>query len=209
MTPDVTTWKQFFEVAGTTLRGQDPDRRPPDQLVRLGRGGHGLLAQHHRPDRDGRGGGDAHGAQAQAVRDLVATSSRRCAPSTRWLSVAWTGDGVQVGRDNPDARVPRRHRRRRALDRLLHGRRRCPASRRRVRVPQLHPPARAGRGARRSSASSRTPTTRPRRSLAAEVKGNPVIYPPADSLAKLEYAVNATYNSAERAEAWARIKASA
>jgi spermidine/putrescine transport system substrate-binding protein len=45
--------------------------------------------------------------------------------------------------------------------------------------------------------------------LPAEIKDNAVIYPPADSLAKLEYAVNATYNSAERAEAWARIKASA
>ena len=45
--------------------------------------------------------------------------------------------------------------------------------------------------------------------LPAEIKDNAVIYPPADSLAKLEYAVNATYNSPERAEAWARIKASA
>jgi hypothetical protein len=36
-----------------------------------------------------------------------------------------------------------------------------------------------------------------------------VIYPPADALEKQEYAVNATYNSPERAEAWARIKASA
>ena len=45
--------------------------------------------------------------------------------------------------------------------------------------------------------------------VAPEVKDNPVIYPPADSLGKLEYAVNATYNSPARAEAWARIKASA
>jgi hypothetical protein len=36
-----------------------------------------------------------------------------------------------------------------------------------------------------------------------------VIYPSAESLVKLEYAVNATYNSPERAETWARIKASA
>ena len=42
-------------------------------------------------------------ALAQAVRRSRRTCSRRFVPWTR-LSIAWTGDGVQVGRDNEDAR---------------------------------------------------------------------------------------------------------
>ena len=41
------------------------------------------------------------------------------------------------------------------------------------------------------------------------IKDNEIIYPKPDRLTKLEYAVNATYNSPLRAETWARIKSSA
>ena len=79
---------------------------------------------------------------------IRATSSRRCATTTRWRPIAWTGDGVAVVRDNPDDRpVRRRQRRRRAVGRLVDDRRGCA----RTRTPPM-----------RSSTSSSSPRTAPR-----------------------------------------------
>jgi spermidine/putrescine transport system substrate-binding protein len=126
-----------------------------------------------------------------------------------WLSVAWTGDGVQVVRDNPDdakyvvasdggelwidsytiaADAPHRDAAYAFLNWITQ-----PAQAARETTFCLFPHAN----------DKATALVDP------AVKNNPVVYPPADSLTKLEYAVNATYNSPARAEAWARIKASA
>ncbi len=125
-----------------------------------------------------------------------------------WLSIAWTGDGVQVGRDNEDARyvvaadggelwidsftiptdAPHKEAAYAFLDYILQ-----PEQAAKETEFCLFPHA----------------NDKATALLSSEVKDNAVIYPSSDSLVKLEYAVNATYNSAARAEAWARIKASA
>jgi spermidine/putrescine transport system substrate-binding protein len=125
-----------------------------------------------------------------------------------WMSIAWTGDGVQVGRDNEDARyvvatdggelwidsytiaadAPHRDAAYAFLDYILQ-----PDNAAAETEFCLFPHA-------NDKATALLP---------AEIRDDPVIYPPADRLTKLEYAVNATYDSPERAEAWARIKASA
>jgi spermidine/putrescine transport system substrate-binding protein len=124
-----------------------------------------------------------------------------------WLSIAWTGDGVQVNRDNPDAKyivasdggelwidsytiaadAPHRDAAYAFLDFITQ-----PENAAKETEFCLFPHA----------------NDKATALVSDEVKNNPVIYPPEDQLANLEYAVNATYNSAARAEAWARIKAS-
>ena len=44
--------------------------------------------------------------------------------------------------------------------------------------------------------------------LTPDVAGNPVVYPPADLLAKLTFATSEAYNSQLRQDTWARIKSS-
>ena len=65
------------------LRGQDADRRPPDQLVRLGGGGDGLLAQHDRSRPRWPRSRRCSRRSSRSCSPSVATSSRRCARSTR------------------------------------------------------------------------------------------------------------------------------
>jgi spermidine/putrescine transport system substrate-binding protein len=125
-----------------------------------------------------------------------------------WLSIAWTGDGVQVGRDNEDARyvvaddggelwidsytvaadAPHKAAAYAFLDYILQ-----PEQAAAETEFCLFPHA----------------NDKATELVAEDVRTNEVIYPPSEKLAALEYAVNATYNSPERAEAWARIKASA
>ena len=207
VSPDVTTWKQFFDVAGTTYKGKT--------LIvdhQISSFGSAAVAMGYSLNTIDPTEMAAVEAMLIALKPKLFAISSDVQPPLRaqdtWLSVAWTGDGVQVVRDNAEAKylvatdggelwidsftvaadAPHRDAAYAFLDYILQ-------------------PEQAAR--RRSSASSRTPTTRPRRWSADEVRSNPVIYPSPDSLAKLEYAVNATYNSPERAEAWARIKASA
>ena len=125
-----------------------------------------------------------------------------------WLSVAWTGDGVQVGRDNEDARyvvaadggelwidsytVPTDAPHKAAAYAFIDW------------ITQPEQAAKETEFCLFPHANDKATAL-----LSAEVRDNAVIYPSPDALAKQEYAVNATYNSPERAEAWARIKASA
>ena len=141
----VTTWKQFFEVAGTTYDGKT--------LIvdhQISSFGSAAVAMGYSLNTIDATEMAAVEAMLTALKPKLFAISSDVQPPLRaedtWLSIAWTGDGVQVGRDNDGRQVRRRDRWRRALDRQLHGRRGCPASRRRLRVPQLHPPAGPGRG---------------------------------------------------------------
>ena len=125
-----------------------------------------------------------------------------------WMSIAWTGDGLQVGRDNPDGRYvvatdggelwidsytvaadsPHRDAAYAFLDFIL-----SPEIAAKETEFCLYPHA-------NDKATALLP---------ADIRNNEIIYPTPDRLTKLEYASSATYNSAARAEMWARIKASA
>ncbi len=193
------------------VRGQGPDRRPPDQLVRLGGGGHGLLAQHDRSDRDGRRRGDAHRPSSPSFSPSRRTSSRRCAQWTRGCRSHGPATACRSVRDNPDDAkyVVASDGGELWIDSYTVAAD-APHQGRRLRVPQLH------HSSRHQAAAETEFCLFPHANDKATALLDPARQEqpgrstrPADLLAKLEYAVNATYNSPERAEAWARIKASA
>jgi spermidine/putrescine transport system substrate-binding protein len=205
--PDVTSWKQFFEVAGTTYKGK--------ALIvdhQISSFGSAAVAMGYSLNTIDPTEMAAVEQMLTALKPNLFAISSDVQPPLRaqdtWLSVAWTGDGVQVGRDNPEAKylvasdggelwidsftvaadAPHRDAAYAFLDWITQ-----PEQAARETEFCLFPHA----------------NDKATALVSEEVRNNPVIYPPADSLANLEYAVNATYNSPERAEAWARIKASA
>lgn len=204
---DILTWEQFFDLAATKYEGR------------------GLIVDHQISSFGSAAVAMGYSlntidpTEMAAVEEmLIALKPKLFAISSdvqpplrnldTWLSVAWTGDGVQVGRDNEDARyvvasdggelwidsytvaadAPHRDAAYAFLDYILQPEQ-AAAETTFCLFPHANDKATA--------------------LLDAEIRENEVIYPPADRLTKLEYAVNATYNSPERAEAWARIKASA
>ncbi len=207
VTEDVTTWEQFFDLAGTTYEGKT--------LIvdhQISSFGSAAVAMGYSLNTIDPTEMAAVEAMLIALKPKLFAISSDVQPPLRaldtWLSIAWTGDGVQVGRDNEDARyvvaadggelwidsytvaadAPHKDAAYAFLDYITQ-----PAQAAAETEFCLFPHA----------------NDKATALLIDEVKNNAVIYPSADSLVKLEYAVNATYNSAERAEAWARIKASA
>ena len=207
VTPDVTTWKQFFEVAGTTYAGKT--------LIvdhQISSFGSAAVAMGYSLNTIDPTEMAAVEAMLIALKPKLFAISSDVQPPLRaldtWLSIAWTGDGVQVGRDNEDARylvatdggelwidsytvaadAPHRD----AAYAFLNY------------ITQPDQAAAETEFCLFPHANDKATALLP-----AEIKDNAIIYPPAANLTKLEYAVNATYNSAERAETWARIKASA
>ena len=207
VSPDVTSWKQFFEVAGTTYEGKT--------LIvdhQISSFGSAAVAMGYSLNTIDPAEMAEVEAMLTALKPKLFAISSDVQPPLRaldtWLSIAWTGDGVQVGRDNEDARylvatdggelwidsftvaadAPHRDAAYAFLNYITQ-----PAQAAAETEFCLFPHA--------NDAATAL--------VIEEVRTNPVIYPSADSLTKLEYAVNATYNSPERAETWARIKASA
>lgn len=203
----VTTWKQFFEVAGTTYEGK--------ALIvdhQISSFGSAAVAMGHSLNTIDATEMAEVEAMLTALKPKLFAISSDVQPPLRaedtWLSIAWTGDGVQVSRDNDDVKYvvatdggelwidsytvaadsPHREAAYAFLNYILQ-----PDQAAAETEFCLFPHA-------NDKATALLPT---------EIKDNPIIYPAADSLGALEYAVNATYNSPERAEAWARIKASA
>ena len=207
VTPDVTTWKQFFEEAGTKYEGKT--LIVDHQISSFGSAAVALGYSLNTIDATEMA---AVEAMLIALKPKLFAISSDVQPPLRaqdtWLSVAWTGDGVQVGRDNADVKylvatdggelwidsytiaadAPHREAAYAFLDYILQPEQ-AAAETEFCLFPHANDAATA--------------------LVSEEVRNNPVIYPPAESLTALEYAVNATYNSPERAEAWARIKASA
>jgi spermidine/putrescine transport system substrate-binding protein len=204
--PDVTTWKQFFEEAASKYEGKT--LIVDHQISSFGSAAVALGYSLNTIDPTEMA---AVEAMLTELKPKLFAISSDVQPPLRamdtWLSVAWTGDGVQVGRDNPDAKylvatdggelwidsftvaadAPHRDAAYAFLDYITQ-----PEQAALETEASLFPHA-------NDKATALVP---------AEIRDNPVIYPPEAALANLEYAVNATYNSPERAEAWARIKAS-
>ncbi len=207
VTDDIRTWDQFFELAGGKYAGKG--LIVDHQISSFGSAAVALGYSLNTIDPVEMG--DVEGMLTALKPKLFAISSDVQPPLRAldtWLSIAWTGDGVQVVRDNADARyvvaedggelwidsytvaadAPHRDAAYAFLDYILQ-----PEQAAKETEFCLFPHA----------------NDKATALLSDEVKNNEVIYPSAESLVKLEYAVNATYNSPERAETWARIKASA
>lgn len=207
VTEAITSWSQFFELAGTKYEGKA--LIVDHQISSFGSAAVAMGFSLNTIDPD-------EMAQVEAMLTelkpkLFAISSDVQPPLRAldtWLSVAWTGDGVQVSRDNEDARyVVAEDGGELWIDSYTIA---ADAPHRDAAYAFLNYITQPDQAAAETEfclfphANDKATALLP-----DEIKGNEVIYPSPDSLVKLEYAVNATYNSAERAEAWARIKASA
>lgn len=207
ITEDITTWKQFFDLAGTKYAGKAVI--VDHQISSIGSAavalGYSLNAD--KPDELA-----AIEKMLTALKPKLYAITSDVQPALRnldsWMSIAWTGDGLQVGRDNPDGRYvvaadggelwidsytvaadsPHKDAAYAFLDFIL-----APAMAAKETLFCLYPHA-------NDKATALLP---------ADIRDNQVIYPTPDRLTKLEYASSGTYNSPARAEMWARIKSSA
>ncbi len=204
---DLKTWKQFFDLAGGTYDGK--------ALIvdhQISSFGSAAVAMGYSLNTIDPTEMEAVEAMLTALKPKLFAISSDVQPPLRaldtWLSVAWTGDGVQVVRDNEDARyVVAEDGGELWIDSFTVAADAPHKAAAYAFLNYITQPKQAA--AETEFCLFPHANDKATELLAAEVKDNPVIYPSADSLVKLEYAVNATYNSPERAEAWARIKASA
>ena len=207
ITEEISTWKQFFDLCADKYAGRG--------LIvdhQISSFGSAAVAMGYSLNTIDPGEMAEVEAMLTALKPKLFAISSDVQPPLRaldtWLSVAWTGDGVQVGRDNEDARyvvaadggelwidsytVPTDAPHKAAAYAFIDW------------ITQPEQAAKETEFCLFPHANDKATAL-----LSAEVRDNAVIYPSPDALAKQEYAVNATYNSPERAEAWARIKASA
>ena len=204
---DITSWKQFFELAGTTYSGKAVIVDHQISSIGSAAVALGYSLNVSAPDELA-----AVEQMLTALKPKLYAITSDVQPALRnldsWMSIAWTGDGLQVGRDNPDGRYvvaadggelwidsytvaadsPHRDAAYAFLDFIL-----SPEIAAKETEFCLYPHA-------NDKATALLPE---------DIRNNQVIYPTPDRLTKLEYASSATYNSAARAEMWARIKASA
>jgi len=204
---DISTWKQFFELAGTKYAGKAVI--VDHQISSIGSAavalGYSLNVEAANELADVEKMLTALKPKLYAITSDVQPALRNL---DSWMTIAWTGDGLQVGRDNPDSKYvvaadggelwidsytvaadsPHKDAAYAFLDFIL-----SPEMAAKETTFCLYPHA----------------NNKATALLAAEIRDNPIIYPSPDRLTKLEYASSATYNSAARAEMWARIKASA
>jgi spermidine/putrescine transport system substrate-binding protein len=206
VTEDITSWAQFFEVAGTTYEGK--------ALIvdhQISSFGSAAVAMGYSLNTIDPTEMEAVEAMLTELKPKLFAISSDVQPPLRaldtWLSIAWTGDGVQVSRDEEDARyVVATDGGELWIDSYTVA---ADAPHKAAAYAFLNYITQPEQAAAETEfclfphANDKATAL-----LSDEVKNNTVIYPSADSLVKLEYAVNATYNSAERADAWARIKAS-
>ncbi len=204
---DLTTWKQFFDLAATTYAGKA-------QIVdhQISSFGSAAVAMGYSLNTIDPTEMAAVEAMLIALKPKLFAISSDVQPALRaldtWLTIAWTGDGVQVGRDEADARyIVAADGGELWIDSYTVAADAPHKDAAYAFINYITQPKQAAG----ETEFSLFPHANDKATalLSDAVRNNQVIYPSADSLVKLEYAVNATYNSAARAETWARIKASA
>jgi spermidine/putrescine transport system substrate-binding protein len=207
MDPPPTSWKEFFQMASGSASGKTVV--VDHQISGLGSAAVSMGYSFNTIDPTELA---AVEAMLVALKPQLYAITSDVQPPLRnydsWQTIAWTGDGVQVVRDNPDtaayvvasdggelwvdswsiaADAPHRDAAYAFLDFVLQ-----PENSAKDTEAILFPHA--------------NPAVLPL--LTPDVANNPVIYPPADLLDKLTFATSEVYNSPLRAETWARIKSS-
>lgn len=200
-------WKDFFEMAGNAVKGKTVI--VDHQISSLGSAAVAMGYSFNTIDEGELG--DVEQMLVALKPKLYAISSDVQPPLRNydsWMTIAWTGDGVQVVRDNPDtakyivasdggelwvdswsiaADAPHRDAAYAFLDFILKPENSA-ADTEFCLFPHANPKV--------------------KELVSSDVANNEVIYPPDSQLQKLTFATSATYNSPLRAETWARIKSS-
>lgn len=207
ITEDLTTWKQFFDLAGTTYAGKA-------QVVdhQISGFGSAAVAMGYSLNTIDPTELAAVEAMLIALKPKLYAISSDVQPALRaldtWMTIAWTGDGVQVSRDNEDARyIVAADGGELWIDSYTVAADSPHKAAAYAFIDYITQPDQAA--AETEFCLFPHANDKATALLPEEIRNDPVIYPTPELLVKLEYAVNATYNSAARAETWARIKASA
>ncbi|HSK89913.1 MAG TPA: spermidine/putrescine ABC transporter substrate-binding protein [Euzebyales bacterium] len=202
----VTSWQEFFSAVGDEYAGHGVI--VDHQISTIGSAAVALGYDFNTVDPDELA--EVEAMLTELKPSLFAITSDVQPPlrnSDSWVSIAWTGDGVQVVRDNPDAAyrvaedggelwvdswsvaadAPHRDAAYAFLEYILRPENSA-ADTEFCLFPHANPDV--------------------RELLSDEVGGNEVIYPPQELLEKLAFATSETYNSPLRAEMWARVKSS-
>ena len=202
---ELASWKDFFEVAPTL------DRRAAivdHQISSIGSAAVSLGLDFNVGDEKGLAEVEKF---LKSLKPKLFGVTSDIQPGLRngdsWMSIAWTGDGVQVVRDNPDYKyvigsdggeiwsdnwsvaVDAPH-----------------AAAAWAFLKFIHVPKNAADNTNFTLYPNGNPAVN--ELVSAEVRKNPVIYPDDATIAPLSFATADTYNSPLRAETWARIKSS-
>ncbi len=204
---EISTWSQFFDLAGTKYQGKA--MIVDHQISSIGSAAVGLGYSLNANDPNDLA---AIEQMLTALKPKLYAITSDVQPAMRngdaWLSIAWSGDGLQLNCDTPTttyaiaddggelwidsytvaADAPHRDAAYAFVDFIL-----SPEIAAKETEFCLYPHA----------------NNKATALLSDEIKNNPIIYPAAAKLTKLEYASSESYNSPARAEMWARVKASA
>lgn len=201
----LSSWAEFFKLAPTL------DRRAlivDHQISSIGSAAVSLGLDFNVGDEKGLGEVEKF---LKSIKLKLFAISSDTQPGLRngdtWMSIAWTGDGVQVVRDNPAFKyvigkdggeiwsdnwsVPKDAPHAEAAWAFLKF---------------IHQPQNAADNINFSLYPHADPAVTAM--VDAAVRDNPVIYPAEETIAPLSFATAETYNSPLRAETWARIKSS-
>jgi spermidine/putrescine transport system substrate-binding protein len=199
------TWKEFFEIAPTL------DRRATivdHQISSIGSTAVGLGLDFN--VRDEKGLQEVESFLKSIKSDLFAITSD-IQPGLRnsdsWMSIAWTGDGVQVVRDNPDFKYVIGADGGEIWSDNWSMAKDAPHSEAALAFLKfIHEPRNAADNINFTLYAHADPAVN--KLVDPEVLDNPVVYPDDQTIAPLSFATAETYNSPLRAETWARIKSS-
>ena len=199
------TWGEFFELAPTL------DRRATivdHQISSIGSAAVGIGLDFNVRDKQGLQEVESF---LKDIKSKLFGITSDIQPGLRngdsWLSIAWTGDGVQVVRDNPDFKY------------VIGGdggeiwsdnwsvAKDAPhAEAAWAFLKFIHEPRNAADNINFTLYAHGDPAVN--ELVDPEVLNNPVVYPDDETVAPLSFASAETYNSPLRAETWARVKSS-
>jgi spermidine/putrescine transport system substrate-binding protein len=200
-----TTWQEFFELAPTL------DRRATivdHQISSIGSTAVALGMDFNVQDQKSLKEVEEF---LKGLKDDLFAITSDVQPGLRngdsWLSIAWTGDGVQVVRDNPGFKyVIGRDGGEIWSDNWSVAKDAPHAEAAWAFLKFIHEPQNAADNINFTLYAHGDPKVN--ELVDPEVTDNPVVYPDEETVAPLSFATAETYNSPARAETWSRIKSS-
>lgn len=200
-----SSWQEFFEIAPTL------DRRATivdHQISSIGSAGVGLGLDFNVRDKQGLKQVEDY---LKSIKSKLFGITSDIQPGLRngdsYLSIAWTGDGVQVMRDNPDFKyVIGRDGGEIWSDNWSVAKDAPHGEAAWAFLKFIHEPKHAAQNIDFTLYAHADPAVN--ELVDPKVRNNPVVYPDEQTIAPLSFATAETYNSPLRAETWARIKSS-
>lgn len=198
-----TTWREFFELAGSL------DRRATivdHQISSIGSAAVALGLDFNVQDAQGLSEvADYLMGMKSSLFGITSDVQPGLRNGDSWMSIAWTGDGVQVVRDNPGFKyVIATDGGEIWSDNWSVAADAPHAEAAWAFLKFIHEPENAAANINFTLYAHGDPEVN--ELVDEEVTDNPVVYPDDDTIAPLSFATAETYNSSDRAKTWSRIK---